>query len=318
MIFGESLGSAVALELALDAPARGARARVAVHVDPRHGAAPSTRSCRSGRWCGRGTTTSRRCPGCGCRSWSCTVTATTWCRSPRKARLRGRSRAEALLRDPRREPQRHVPRRRRGLLARDRRVPGWPRPANRVLSSALGRPIFPSRSLSDEGYWPRTARRDAHRPTGRYQCRKARGARPSEGPPVVRCGGSARPGKTVKHAVVHRKATPERDCRALSAFHAWRDEPLPPSWNVTISFNPAWGIPPAGKIAVIELVTASIPVPAGEFARLADVYDAGFCRRIQPDFTLTPQGQVGGRRDFHVCTHAVRVLGFPDRIQRES
>jgi hypothetical protein len=74
---------------------------------------------------------------------------------------------------------------------------------------------------------------------------------------------------------------------------------------VTISFNPAWGIPPAGKIAVIELVTASILVPAGEFARLRMFTTLGSAAS-NLDFTLTPQGQVGGRRIL-MCTHAVRV-----------
>src|SRR5262245_50467767 len=32
--------------------------------------------------------------------------------------------------------------------------------------------------------------------------------------------------------VVRRKTTQECDCRALSAFHAWREEPLQPSFNV--------------------------------------------------------------------------------------
>jgi hypothetical protein len=111
--------------------------------------------------------------------------------------------------------------------------------------------------------------------------------------------------EAVVHAVVRRKATPDCDCRALSAFHAWRDEPLPPSWNVFVNFNPAWGIPPAGKIAVIELVTATILVPAGEFARLR-MYTSLGSAASNLDLTLTSQGQVGGQRIL-VCTHAVRV-----------
>jgi hypothetical protein len=116
---------------------------------------------------------------------------------------------------------------------------------------------------------------------------------------------TARPGRAVKHAVVRRKAMPECDCRALSAFHAWRDETLPPSWNMNISFNPAWGIPPPGKRAVIELVTATIYVPSGEFARLRMFTNLGPAAS-NLDFTLTPQGQVAGQRIL-TCTHAVRV-----------
>lgn len=111
--------------------------------------------------------------------------------------------------------------------------------------------------------------------------------------------------EAVSRAVVRRKATGECDCRALSAFHAWRDEPLPPAFNVAIDFNPAWGIPPAGKRAVIELVTATIYVPSGEFARLRMYTSLGFAAS-NLDFTLTPQGQVGGQQIL-MCTHAVRV-----------
>jgi len=99
--------------------------------------------------------------------------------------------------------------------------------------------------------------------------------------------------------------TKECDCRALSAFHAWREEPLPKSWNMAISFKPAWDIPPAGKRAVIELVTASIYVPQGEFARLRLFTSLGYAPS-NLDFTLTPQGQVGGQQIL-VCTHNVRV-----------
>jgi len=38
---------------------------------------------------------------------------------------------------------------------------------------------------------------------------------------------------------------------------AWHDVELPPSFNMFVSFA-AYGIPPAGKRAVIELVTAAL------------------------------------------------------------
>jgi hypothetical protein len=106
-------------------------------------------------------------------------------------------------------------------------------------------------------------------------------------------------------AVVRRRVPLECDCRALSAFHAWRDEPLPPSFNVSIDFNPAWGIPPAGKRAVIELVTATIVVPSGEFARLRMFTSLGSAAS-NLDLTLTPQGQFGGKQILS-CTHAIRA-----------
>ena len=47
------------------------------------------------------------------------------------------------------------------------------------------------------------------------------------------------------------------DCRALTAFQAWRDTDVGPAFNTSIHFRP-WGIPPAGKRAVMALVTATI------------------------------------------------------------
>ena len=95
-----------------------------------------------------------------------------------------------------------------------------------------------------------------------------------------------------------------RDCRVENAFHAWRDQHLTPSFNSLISFS-NWGIPPAGKRAVIELVTATISVPSGEWARLRMFTSLGFTPS-NLDFVLTPQGQVSGHQVL-VATHAVRV-----------
>jgi hypothetical protein len=94
------------------------------------------------------------------------------------------------------------------------------------------------------------------------------------------------------------------DCRVENAFHAWRDQYLTPSFNVSISFG-NWGIPPAGKRAVIEQVTATISVPSGEWARLR-MYTSLGSAASNLDLVLTPQGQVGGRQIL-VATHAVRV-----------
>jgi hypothetical protein len=99
-------------------------------------------------------------------------------------------------------------------------------------------------------------------------------------------------------------AQPCKECRVDNAFHAWRDQHLTPSYNWAIDFG-SWGIPPAGKRAVIELVTASISVPSGERARLR-MYTSLGSAASNLDFVLTPQGQVGGR-DILVATHSVRV-----------
>lgn len=99
-------------------------------------------------------------------------------------------------------------------------------------------------------------------------------------------------------------AQPCKECRVDNAFHAWRDQHLTPSFNWAIDFS-TWGIPPAGKRAVIELVTASIYVPSGERARLRMFTSLGSVPS-NLDFVLTPQGQVGGR-EILVATHTVRV-----------
>jgi hypothetical protein len=94
------------------------------------------------------------------------------------------------------------------------------------------------------------------------------------------------------------------DCRVENAFHAWRDRHLMPSFNSVINFAD-WGIPPAGKRAVIELVTATISVPSGEWARLR-MYTSLGSAPSNLDLALTPQGQTGGRQIL-VATHTLRV-----------
>lgn len=99
------------------------------------------------------------------------------------------------------------------------------------------------------------------------------------------------------------------DCRAGTAFHAWRDQHLDPSFNTSVDFA-SWGIPPAGKRAVIELVTASILVPAGEQARLRMNTSLG-STPSNIDLVLTPQGVVGGN-EVLVGTHTIRA--YSDRM----
>jgi hypothetical protein len=94
------------------------------------------------------------------------------------------------------------------------------------------------------------------------------------------------------------------DCRAATAFHAWRDTHLPASFNEAVNFS---GTPtiPSGKRAVIELVTATISVPAGERARLRLFTSLGFAPS-NLDLTLVSQGQVGGQ-EILIATHTLRV-----------
>jgi len=92
------------------------------------------------------------------------------------------------------------------------------------------------------------------------------------------------------------------ECRVENAFHAWRDQHLTPSFNWEIDFP---GIIPPGKRAVIELVTATIIVPTGEWARLRVGTSLGSVPS-NLDLFLTPQGQVGGRQVL-VATHTLRV-----------
>jgi hypothetical protein len=85
----------------------------------------------------------------------------------------------------------------------------------------------------------------------------------------MECSTSCNPGFsatwTLRKPEVADNPLPE-DCRAATAFQAWHSVNLTPSFNVTVSFAD-WKIVPKGKRAVIELVTAQIIVPSGEWAR---------------------------------------------------
>ncbi len=96
------------------------------------------------------------------------------------------------------------------------------------------------------------------------------------------------------------------DFCALHSFHAWREQDLTPSFNWLIDFNPNWGIPPAGKLAVIELVTATVLVPKGEWARLR-MYTSLGQAASNLDLVLTRQGQVASGQDVLVATHTIRA-----------
>ncbi len=111
---------------------------------------------------------------------------------------------------------------------------------------------------------------------------------------------------------------PCKDCRVDNAFHAWKAQELTPSFNWNIDFA-NWGIISPGKRAVIELVTATISVPGGEWARLRMSTSIGFSAS-NLDLVLTPQGQVGGQQIF-VATHFVRVYSdqlIPFSVNRDN
>ena len=94
------------------------------------------------------------------------------------------------------------------------------------------------------------------------------------------------------------------DCRATSAFHAWHSVDMTPSFNWFVSFAD-YGIPPAGKHAVIELVTAQILVPQGEWARLRMFTSLGTLPS-NIDLFMTFQGNVSGQ-SVYSATHSIRA-----------
>jgi hypothetical protein len=94
------------------------------------------------------------------------------------------------------------------------------------------------------------------------------------------------------------------DCRAATAFQAWHSVDLTPSFNVLVSFAD-WKIVPKGKRAVIELVTAQIIVPSGEWARLR-MYTSLGSVPSNLDLFLTFQGNVSGNAIYE-ATHSLRA-----------
>ena len=94
------------------------------------------------------------------------------------------------------------------------------------------------------------------------------------------------------------------DCRATTAFQAWHSVDLTPSFNVLVSFAD-WKIVPKGKRAVIELVTAQIIVPSGEWARLR-MYTSLGSVPSNLDLFLTFQGNFSGNAIYD-ATHSLRA-----------
>jgi hypothetical protein len=89
------------------------------------------------------------------------------------------------------------------------------------------------------------------------------------------------------------------DSCALNAYQAWRSANLTPAYNYMISFSI-----PAGKLFVIELVTASIRVPGSETVRLR-MYTGLGTSPSNLDLVVMPQGIVSGQAVF-VATHTLR------------
>ena len=69
-------------------------------------------------------------------------------------------------------------------------------------------------------------------------------------------------------------------------------------------------IVPAGKRAVIELVTAMVTIPAGEKVRLRMYTNLGYTPS-NLDLVMTSQGQASGR-EILVATHSLRVYTDKD------
>jgi hypothetical protein len=111
--------------------------------------------------------------------------------------------------------------------------------------------------------------------------------------------------KTGKGSAAKTKTSkPCEDCRATTAFHAWHSVDLTPSFNVGVSFAD-WKIVPKGKRAIIELVTAQIIVPSGEWARLR-MYTSLGSVPSNIDLFITFQGNVSGDA-IYVASHSLRV-----------
>jgi hypothetical protein len=122
--------------------------------------------------------------------------------------------------------------------------------------------------------------------------------------PQVREAGHTGPAQSPGPPVRKKVADACDDCAARTSFQAWHDVELEPSFNVEIDFGD-WNLIPPGKRAVIELVTALIGVPDGEWARLR-LFTSNGTAAGNFDLALVKQGVLGGQQQL-VATHSVRV-----------
>jgi hypothetical protein len=99
------------------------------------------------------------------------------------------------------------------------------------------------------------------------------------------------------------------DTCAADAFLQWHDAQLEPSFNVEFTFDL-----PQNQRLVVEFVTATVQVPAGQSARLRMFTGFSNGQAGNFDLALTPQGVVNGQ-SVYVGSHMVRAytdgfLGF--------
>ena len=118
--------------------------------------------------------------------------------------------------------------------------------------------------------------------------------------------------RTVRRPVPHPKSRDCDDCRAWTAFHVTTFGILGNALNTQFDVSSAVKIP-KGKRAVIELVTASISVPAKTWVALRMSTSLGF-DASNIDLYLTPQGVESGQneplprtRESWVATHSLRA-----------
>jgi hypothetical protein len=135
--------------------------------------------------------------------------------------------------------------------------------------------------------------------------RGARSRRSSRAAPEHRTATEA---KVAKATAPKPKPQPCDAC-AADAYLEWHDADLTPAFNFEMSFNP-----PSGQRLVIEFVTATVEVPAGESARLRMFTGFSSGQAGNFDLALTPQGVAAGTAKW-VATHMVRAytdgfLGF--------
>ena len=109
----------------------------------------------------------------------------------------------------------------------------------------------------------------------------------AETSPVSRAG-AARTATLPEIPAPRPKPAPCDTC-AADAYLQWHEAQLTPSFNVEIEFTT-----PPGQRLVIEFVTATIEVPAGESARLRMFTGFSNGQAGNFDLALTPQGIRGG------------------------
>ena len=112
--------------------------------------------------------------------------------------------------------------------------------------------------------------------------------------------------RTARREKVEKKSAPKPpaqpcDACATNAYLEWHAADLSPAFNYEIGFNP-----PSGQRLVVEFVTATVELPAGESARLRMFTGFSSGQVGNFDLALVPQGIVGGASTW-IATHVVRA-----------